>query len=76
MYKITVQSTPINESNWQVVGSGLWTPGQQPQLDKTLSADVLRELFHVTPPAMAQSSRNQIRCGDTLYAVVFRRLSR
>jgi hypothetical protein len=76
MYKITIQSTPINESNWKVVGSGRWTPGQQPELDKTLADDVLRELFNVTPSGVAQSSRNQIQCGNMFYAVVFRRLSR
>jgi hypothetical protein len=70
MYKVT----PINESNWKVVESGRWTPGQQPQLDTTLSAEMLEELFNVTPSATDKSGRNEIRCGDTLYAVVFRKL--
>jgi hypothetical protein len=74
MYKVTIQATPINESNWAVVAAGTWTPGQQPQLDKTLAAEVLGDLFNVTPSATDKSGRNQIQCGDTLYAVVFRRL--
>jgi hypothetical protein len=76
MYKVTIQATPINESNWEVVAAGRWTPGQQPQLDKTLAAEVLEELFNVTPSELDPSGRNQIQCGDTVYAVVFRRLSR
>jgi hypothetical protein len=76
MFKVTIQATPIKESNWTVVAAGTWTPGQQPQLDKILAAEVLEELFNVTPSATDKSGRNQIQSGDTLYAVVFRRLSR
>ncbi len=77
MYKVTIQATPINESDWKVVATGRWTPGQQPQLaEHTLAAEVLEELFNVTPSELNPSGRNEIRCGDTLYAVVFRRLSR
>jgi hypothetical protein len=77
MYKVTIQATPVNESNWKVVASGTWTPGQQPQLDEhLLRAEVVAELFNVTPSALDQSGRNQIQCGDTLYGVVFRRLLR
>ena len=76
MFKVTIQATPINESNWAVVTAGTWTPGQQPQLDKTLAAEVVAELFKVTPSELDPSGRNEIRCGDALYAVVFRRLSR
>jgi hypothetical protein len=77
MYKVTIQATPINESNWKVVAAGTWKPGEQPQLEEhILSAEVLEELFDVTPSESDPSGRNQIQCGDTLYAVVFRRLSR
>ncbi len=41
-----------------------------------LSAEVVAELFNVTPSTSDSSGRNQIQHGDTLYAVVFRRLSR
>ncbi len=73
-YKVTIQATPVAESNWRVVASGTWTPGQQPQLDQTLPAEVVEMLFNVSPSATAQSGRNQVQCGETLYAVVFRRL--
>jgi hypothetical protein len=76
MFKVTIQATPINESNWAVVAAGTWTSGQQPQLDKTLATEVVAELFNVTPSALDKSGRNEIQCGDTLYAVVFRRLSK
>jgi hypothetical protein len=77
MYKVTIQATPINESDWKVEAAGTWTPGRQPQLaEHILPAEVLEELFNVTPPAMDPSGRNQMQCGNTLYAVVFRRLSR
>ncbi len=77
MYKVTIQATPASKIDWKVVASGRWTPGQQPQLaEETLSSEVLGELFNVTPSETDQSGRNQIQCGDTLYAVVFRKLSR
>lgn len=77
MYKVTIQATPLNESDWKVVAAGTWTPGQQPQLgEHILPPEVLEELFNVTPSALDPSGRNQIQYGDTLYAVVFRRLSR
>jgi hypothetical protein len=77
MYKVTIQSTPVSETNWKVVATGTWTPGQHPQLaEEFLSAEVVEALFNVTPSATDQSGRNQVQCGDTLYAVVFRRLSR
>jgi hypothetical protein len=76
MYRVTIQSTPINESNWKVVAAGTWKPGG-PQLEEhILSAEVVAELFNVIPSATDKSGRNQIQCSDTLYAVVFRRLSR
>ena len=76
MYKVTIQATPINQSDWRVVATGTWTPGQQPQLtDQILPAQVLEELFNVTPSATDKSGRNQVQCGDMLYAVVFRKLS-
>jgi hypothetical protein len=77
MYKVTIQSTPANESDWRVVAAGTWTPGEQPQLEEhILSAEVVEELFNVTLSPTDKSGRNQIQCGDTLYAAVFRRLSR
>ena len=77
MYKVTIQETPVAESNWRVVASGTWTPGQQPQLDEhILPAEVIKALFNVSPSATDESGRKQVQCGDTLYAVVFRRLSK
>ena len=77
MYKVTVQATPAAESNWRVVASGTWTPGQQPQLaEQTLPAEVVETLFNVSPSATAKSGRNQVQFGETFYAVVFRRLSK
>ena len=77
MYKVTIQMTPVQKIDWRVVASGRWTPGQQPELDHAdLSAEVLERLFNVTPSAADQSGRNQVQSGDTLFAVVFRRLSR
>ncbi len=77
MYRVTIQATPISKIEWKVVASGTWIPGQRPQLgDEILPTEVLDELFKVTPPAKDKSSRNQIQHGETLYAVVFRTLSR
>ena len=78
MYKVSVQSTPVAEKpEWRVVATGTWTPGQQPQLDEqTLPAEVIVALFNVNPLAAVKSGRNQVQCGETLYAVVFRRLSK
>jgi hypothetical protein len=77
MYKVTAQATSINRVDWKVVATGTWTPGQQPQLEEhVLPVEVLEELFNVTPSPADSSGRNEIQRGDTLYAVVFRRLSR
>ena len=77
MYKVTIQSTPAEKIDWKVVASGRWTPGQPPELaEHILPAEVLDALFNVTPLAGDPSGRNQIQSGDTLYAVVFRRLLR
>ena len=77
MYKVTIQTTPVSKIDWKVVAAGHWTPGQPPELaEQTLSAEVLEELFNVTPSPTEPSGRNQIQSGDTLYAVVFRRLLR
>jgi hypothetical protein len=77
MYKVTIQATSVQRIDWKVVGSGSWNPGQQPQLeDQILSAEVLAGLFSVTPAPTDNSGRNQVQFGDTLYAVVFRKLSR
>ncbi len=77
MYKVTVQETPVAETNWRVVASGTWTPGQQPQLaEHTLPAEVVETLFDVTPLETDKSGRNQVQHGETFYAVVFRRLSK
>jgi hypothetical protein len=57
------------------VASGRWTPGSyQDSPDKPSPTIVLEDLFNVTPPATDQPGRNQMQYGDTLYAVVFRRL--
>jgi hypothetical protein len=77
MYKVTIQATPVAESNWRVVASGTWTPGQQPQLaEQTLPAEVIEMLFNVSPSATVKSGRNQVQLGEMFYAVVFRRLSK
>lgn len=77
MYKVTVQATPVSKIDWKVVAAGRWTPGQPPELaEPLLSAEVLGELFNVTPSPTDPSGRKQIQCDDTLYAVVFRRLLR
>ncbi len=74
VYKVTIQATPVGTDQWKVVGSGTWTPGQQPQLEQTLSAEVVEALFNVIPSE--KSGRNQVQLGDNLYAMVFRRISR
>jgi hypothetical protein len=77
MYKVTIQATPVAVINWRVVATGTWTPGQQPQLtEQDLPAEVVEALFNVSPSATEESGRNQVQCGDTSYAVVFRRLSK
>ena len=77
MYKVTIQSTPVGESNWSVVTTGTWNPGEPPQLaEEILPAKVVDALFNVTPSATDKSGRNQVQDRDTGYAVVFRRLSR
>ena len=76
-YKVTIQATPVGESNWSVVTTGTWNPGHAPQLaDEILPANVVEALFKITPSATDESARNQVQDGDTFYAVVFRRLSR
>ena len=75
MYKVTIQSTPVQQDNWRVVASGRWTPGQPPQLDHVLPEAVVESLFNIIPSATEKSGRNQMQDGDTFYAVVFRRLS-
>jgi hypothetical protein len=77
MYKVTIQSTPVGESNWSVVTTGTWNPGEPPQLaGDILPANVVEALFKITPSATDQSGRTQVQDGDTMYGVVFRRLSR
>jgi hypothetical protein len=74
VYKVTIQATPVGTDQWKVVGSGTWTPGQQPQLEQTLSAEVIEALFNVIPSE--SSGRNQVQLNDNLYAMVFRKLSK
>ena len=74
VYKVTIQATPVGADQWKVVASGTWTPGQQPQLEQTLSAEVVEALFNVSPSE--KSGRNQVQLGDIFYAMVFRRISR
>ena len=77
MYKVTIQEAAVTLNDWKVVAAGTWDPGQRPQLDEQIvPTEVLDELFNVIPSATDRSGRNQIQRGDTLYAVVFRRLSR
>ena len=77
MYKVTIQATPVGESNWRVVTTGTWNPGEPPRLaEEILSANVVDALFNITPSATDKSGRNQMQDGDTFYAVVFKRLSR
>jgi hypothetical protein len=77
MYKVTIQASPAKGIDWKVVAAGTWNPGEQPQLaEQTVPAEVLADLFNVTPSQTDKSSRNQVQCGETLYAVVFRRLLR
>jgi hypothetical protein len=78
MYKVTIQETPVvDKPNWRVVASGTWTPGQKPQLaEDVLSPEVIEALFNVTPSETDKSGRNEVQCGESLYAVVFRRLSK
>jgi hypothetical protein len=76
-YKVTIQATRAGESNWSVVTTGTWIPGQAPHLtDEILPANVVEALFNITPSATDESERNQVQDGDTMYGVVFRRLSR
>ena len=56
------------------MASGTWTPGQQPQLEQILSAEVVEALFNVSPSE--NSGRNQVELGNTSYAMVFRRISK
>ena len=74
VYKVTIQATPVGADQWKVVGSGIWTPGQQPKLEQTLSAEVVEALFSVSPSE--SSGRNQVELGNTSYGMVFRRISK
>ena len=74
VYKVTIQAAPVGADQWKVVASGTWTPGQQPQLEQILSAEVVEALFNVSPSE--NSGRNQVQLGDMLYAMVFRRISK
>jgi hypothetical protein len=74
VYKVTIQATPVGTDLWKVVASGTWTPGQQPQLEQTLSAEVVEALFNVSPSE--KSGRNQVELGNTSYGMVFRRISK
>ena len=57
VYKVTLQETPVSESNWRVVASGTWTPGQHPQLQEhMLPAEVVKALFNVIPSATEKSA--------------------
>ena len=77
LYKVTIQSTPVGESNWRVVTTGTWTPGTAPQLEaQTLPAQVIEALLNIVPSPMDESGRNEMQDGNTLYSVVYRRLSR
>ena len=37
VYKVTIQETPVVESNWKVVAAGTWTPGSSHNFPKTTS---------------------------------------
>ena len=74
VYKVTIQATPVATDTWKVVASGTWTPGQQPQLEQILSAEVVEALFNVSPSE--NSGRKQVQLADMLYAMVFRRISK
>jgi len=42
MYKVIIQSTPVGESNWRVVTTGMWNPGEPPRLaEEILPANVV-----------------------------------
>ena len=63
--------------DWRVVATGTWTPGQQPQLeDQLLPAEVVATLFDLAPSATDKAGRNEVRHGDTAYAMVFRRMKK
>ena len=68
VYKVTIQATPATADAWKVVASGTWTPGQQPQLEQILSAEVVEALFNVSPSE--NSGRKQVQLGEMLYAMV------
>jgi len=76
LFKVTIQATPAQENNWRVVTTGAWSPGQPPELEDHVPAEVLATLFAVTPSPTDKSSRNQVQHGDMAYAVVFRRVKR
>jgi hypothetical protein len=76
MYKVTIQTTPTGESNWRVLTTGTWNPGEPPRLEhQSVPDNAVEALFEITPSAKDQSGRNQVQDGDMLYAVVFRKLS-
>jgi hypothetical protein len=64
VYKVTIQATAVGTDQWKVVASGTWTPGQPPQLEQTLSAEVIEALFDVSPSE--NSGRNQVELGAML----------
>jgi hypothetical protein len=77
VYRVTIQATSIYDNNWKVIVAGNWSPGAPPQLEnQILSVKVVDALFDVKPSEKDFSGRNQVQDGDTLYAVVFRKLSR
>jgi hypothetical protein len=77
VFKVTIQATAVQENNWHVVATGSWSPGQKPELDeKTLPVEVVATLFAVAPAGTDKSGRNEVRHGDTAYAVVFRRVTK
>jgi hypothetical protein len=77
MYKVIIQSTPVGESNWRVVTTGMWNPGEPPRLaEEILPANVVESTVQHHTFGNESIRANQMQDGDTLYAVVFRRLSR
>ncbi len=72
MYKVTIQEAAVKLSDWKVVAAGTWTPGQRPQLDdQIVPAEVLDELFNVTPSATdrKQATEGATPLSDNAYKV-------
>ena len=75
MYRVTIQATSAHENNWKVVTAGNWSPGEPPQLEiQILPVEIVNALFNFLPAEGDFSGRKQVQEGDTLYAVVFRKL--